>query len=590
MEQSKNTQNYLVFARKYRPMTFDDVLGQDHVTRALRNAIEMERVAHAYLFSGPRGVGKTTMARILAKALNCEKGPTASPCGKCSNCVEIAEGRSLDVLEIDGASNNKVENIRELNETVLFGAASSRYKIYIIDEVHMLTESAFNALLKTLEEPPPHVKFIFATTEAHEVIGTILSRCQRYDFRQIPADSIVASLRKICAAEGIDAEDGALFAIAVYARGGLRDAQSTLDQMAAFKRQKITYNDVVETLGLIHSGAVLDVCSAVVSGDVKTLLCASTSVFDLGKPPSQFINDLIEAARNLVTVKYGAGSKDYELLLGGRFREFKQIAESLSHEQLVGMIDILLDASSAIRHSPSTRAEMDAAFVKLGFLVKKNYRPKEHETTPLIEESGQVVTAPACGAEPVQVQAPSVNNSPEQKPERDEAGRADISAQAQACSAQEKTPDAEQDHSPLKEKLLKALPPQEIRLKAHLANASVARRSDGSYVILFGKEMAYHREEVTRAEVMTKIKEALKLLNPQEKQCEVFVEEGGASRPHDAPHSARQQASFSAAGQASFDKTKYISNPVVKALVETFDGEVESIKPKQLQARTGVSK
>jgi DNA polymerase-3 subunit gamma/tau len=226
--------SYQVFARKYRPQTFDDLVGQEPIVRTLRNAVEQNRLAHAYLFVGPRGIGKTSTARILAKALNCVHGPTTTPCGVCDNCREIAAGNSLDVLEIDGASNNGVEQVRELRDNVRYAPAKSRYKIYIIDEVHMLTSQAFNALLKTLEEPPEHVKFIFATTEPQKVLATILSRCQRFDLHRIPANLIAQHLQFIAGKEKITLEPAAAHAIARGADGGLRDAESMLDQLVAF--------------------------------------------------------------------------------------------------------------------------------------------------------------------------------------------------------------------------------------------------------------------------------------------------------------------------------------------------------------------
>jgi DNA polymerase-3 subunit gamma/tau len=244
--------SYTVFALKWRPKNFDEIIGQNHIVATLKNAILKNRLAHAYLFAGPRGVGKTSTARILAKALNCKVGPTAQPCLKCPSCNEIATGRSLDCIEIDGASNRGIDEIRVLRENVKFSPVGGKFKIYIIDEVHMLTQEAFNALLKTLEEPPEFVKFIFATTAPHKVIPTILSRCQRFDFRRIPALEISAQLERIASSEKVAVEEEVLFAIAKSSDGSLRDAESVLDQLISFSKEKISLKDVVSVLGLVE--------------------------------------------------------------------------------------------------------------------------------------------------------------------------------------------------------------------------------------------------------------------------------------------------------------------------------------------------
>ena len=264
--------SYQVIARKYRPQRFADVVGQEHVTQTLTNAIEQKRIAHAYLFCGPRGTGKTTIARIFAKCLNCEGGPKIDFSDKDPRCIEIAEGRSLDVLEIDGASNNGVEQVRELRETCKYAPANSPFKIYIIDEVHMLSTAAFNALLKTLEEPPAHVKFMFATTDPEKVLPTILSRCQRFDLRRIPAALIVKHLAHIAKLEKVKIDEPALYAIARGADGGMRDAESTLDQLISFCGDKIEEADVLSMFGLAAQSQILGLSQAVLAGEIQTAL------------------------------------------------------------------------------------------------------------------------------------------------------------------------------------------------------------------------------------------------------------------------------------------------------------------------------
>src|SRR6476659_3910508 len=264
--------SYQVIARKYRPQRFSDVVGQEHVTQTLAHAIEQNRIAHAYLFCGPRGTGKTTIARIFAKCLNCSGGPKADFDDNDPRCREIAEGRSLDVLEIDGASNRGIEEVRELRDTVKYAPASSKFKIYIIDEVHMLTKEAFNALLKTLEEPPAHVKFMFATTDPEKVLPTILSRCQRFDLRRIPAALIVKQLSEIAAKASVSISPEALHAIARGSDGGMRDAESTLDQLISFCGGKIEEADVLSMFGLAAQNQILELSRAVLAGEVDTAL------------------------------------------------------------------------------------------------------------------------------------------------------------------------------------------------------------------------------------------------------------------------------------------------------------------------------
>src|SRR6185437_16200530 len=298
-----NQVNYEVFARKYRPQTFDDLVGQTHVSRTLKNAVAQNRLAHAYLFVGPRGVGKTSTARILAKSLNCIKGPTITPCGVCDNCREIAGGNSLDVIEIDGASNNSVEDVRQLRENVRYAPAKGRYKIYLIDEVHMLSSAAFNALLKTLEEPPDHVKFIFATTEPQKVLATILSRCQRFDLHRIPANLIAQHLQFIAKKEKITLEPAAAHAIARGAEGGLRDAESMLDQLVAFCGETIAESDVLNVFGFTSEQIVSDLTGRILRGETPEAITLLDEQAAAGKEMMKLMSDLIAHLRDLLVFK-----------------------------------------------------------------------------------------------------------------------------------------------------------------------------------------------------------------------------------------------------------------------------------------------
>lgn len=295
--------SYQVIARKWRPGLFDEVVGQVHVTRTLRNAISSGRIAHAYLFSGPRGVGKTTAARILAKCLNCATGPTTTPCNECASCKGITGGSSVDVFEIDGASNNSVDNVREISESVRYVPSQGKYKVYIIDEVHMLSTAAFNALLKTLEEPPAHAIFIFATTEVHKIPATILSRCQRFDFKRIPLREIQARLVEIATREGVRFEDKALYLIAREADGSMRDSQSLLEQVLSFSGGELREADVAEALGLMGRSVLYELSEAIIGKDARACLNIVEKVYKFGYDFKRGCSDLLEHIRDLTILK-----------------------------------------------------------------------------------------------------------------------------------------------------------------------------------------------------------------------------------------------------------------------------------------------
>jgi DNA polymerase-3 subunit gamma/tau len=299
--------SYQVIARKYRPQRFRDVVGQEHVSQTLANAIEQNRIAHAYLFCGPRGTGKTTLARIFAKCLNCTGGPKVDFDDADPRCQEITEGRSLDVLEIDGASNNGVEQVRDLRETCKYAPASSKFKIYIIDEVHMLSTAAFNALLKTLEEPPAHVKFFFATTDPEKVLPTILSRCQRFDLRRIPVTLIVQHLAHIAKLEKVKIDEAALHAIARGADGGMRDAESALDQLISFCGEKIVEPDVLSMFGLTAQGQILSLAGAILKGESESVLREVNELSKHGKDLGRLLSDLLNHFRNLLIFQVSQG-------------------------------------------------------------------------------------------------------------------------------------------------------------------------------------------------------------------------------------------------------------------------------------------
>jgi len=356
--------SYQVIARKYRPQRFADVVGQEHVTQTLAHAIERNRIAHAYIFCGPRGTGKTTVARIFAKCLNCTDGPRVDFKDDDPRCIEITEGRSLDVLEIDGASNNGVEQVRELRESARFAPAASRFKIYIIDEVHMLSTSAFNALLKTLEEPPPHVKFMFATTDPEKVIPTILSRCQRFDLRRIPVRLIVSHLKSIAANEGVEIEEAALHAIARGADGGMRDAESALDQLISFCGQKIVESDVLAMFGLASQNQVMGLCGAILRGDVPGALKELDELCKHGKDLARLLSDALGHFRNLLIYKVSKGDLS---LLEASEAEIACLQEAASHTDtsaLTRIMEVLTDSEAQLRLAGSKKIFTEVALVR----------------------------------------------------------------------------------------------------------------------------------------------------------------------------------------------------------------------------------
>jgi len=355
--------SYEVFARKYRPQTFDDLVGQTHVSRTLKNAVAQNRLAHAYLFVGPRGVGKTSTARILAKSLNCINGPTITPCGVCDNCREIAGGNSLDVIEIDGASNNSVEDVRQLRENVRYAPAKGRYKIYLIDEVHMLSSAAFNALLKTLEEPPEHVKFIFATTEPQKVLATILSRCQRFDLHRIPVNLIAQHLQFIAKNEKITLQPAAAHAIARGAEGGLRDAESMLDQLVAFCGEKINESDVLNVFGFTSEQTVSDLTGRILRGETPEAIDLLHAQCEAGKDMMRLMADLIAYLRDLLVFKAKPDALNEDVDPEVQ-KSLAAHAELVSTDRQLELIDQFAAAESRMKWAPNKKLHFEVAIIK----------------------------------------------------------------------------------------------------------------------------------------------------------------------------------------------------------------------------------
>ncbi len=355
---------YEVLARKWRPLIFQDVVGQEHVTQTLMNAIKTDRMAHAYLFSGARGVGKTSVARILAKALNCPEIKEGNPCGKCHSCVEITKGSSVDVQEIDGASNRGIDEIRELRENIKYMPSSSRFRVYIIDEVHMLTLQAFNALLKTLEEPPPHVKFIFATTEPHKVPVTILSRCQRFDFKRIPAGLIKEQLVRITDKEGIEIGNQSLSIIAREAEGSMRDAESLLDQVVSYTGSKVQDKDIIDILGIIDRELLFETSRAIIEGSAESCIEIVERIYNYGYDIKEFYRALMDQFRNLIICIVAPEKDLLDLTIDDR-EELKVQAEKAGLERLQQSLNILITREEALRFTSHPRLVLETIMIKL---------------------------------------------------------------------------------------------------------------------------------------------------------------------------------------------------------------------------------
>jgi DNA polymerase III subunit gamma/tau len=554
--------SYLVLARKWRPQTFDEIVGQEHVAQTLTNAIRAGRVAHAFLFTGVRGVGKTTAARVLAKALNCVDGPTPTPCNVCVNCQEITAGNAVDVLEIDGASNTGVDDVREIIENVRYHPAKSRYKIYIIDEVHMLSTSAFNALLKTLEEPPPHVKFIFATTDAHKVPHTIHSRCQRYDFKRIPFQLITQRLAQIARSEEITVSAAALALIAREGEGSMRDAQSLFDQVIAFAGKTIRDEDVLGALGLADRKLLYGTAEAILDHDAAHALELLEQLHLYGYDMRRFARELLEHFRNLAVARLVPTADLLPTLPEEERTEVLRQAQKWGPEDLDRGFRLLLDAETEVGRVSYPKLVLEMTLIKLATLLPV---VPVSELLDRLDDLDRRLSGPqpATGS-PV----PSPERPPQ--PARHEAaGRPQRNV-----SVAEPPPDvaaSPQSSGRTWKEFLTFVGKEKITLLAYL-QSSAPVNCDGSQLVLTVPGGYYYDYLVQRGQTRQVEELASRFFG---RPMRVSVQSAEAAPPSTPAPSATSAALHEAA----------LENPVVRAAVEILGGEVQEVRARTRRER-----
>lgn len=542
---------YLVLARKWRPQNFADLIGQEHVGQTLANAIRSGRIHHAFLFTGARGVGKTSAARILAKALNCEQGLTDQPCNTCSSCLEITSGQGMDVLEIDGASNTGVDDIRELRENIRYLPSRSRFKIFIIDEVHMLSTNAFNALLKTLEEPPEHAKFIFATTEPHKIPVTILSRCQRFDFRKIPLQSVAQRLREISDAERLKITDQSLSLVARHGEGSMRDALSTLDQVIAFSGETVDNADVQALLGMVDRRLLLDTLDATIRRDSRRLLDIVRQVDQLGHSLRQFVSELVELFRGLIICKLVPEPGDLLDLGDEELKELGKLSEAASLEDLQRFITLLMKNQIDLANSPYPMLTLEMGLVKIANLAPTQEIGRLIQQLELLEKrfEGDAGGSP----EPVRKKPPG-GEPPPKKPEA-----------PVAVATDKKDWQGLVEHVRKSRPLLGSILEHGRPLNVKLPQLEIGYPR-GSFMLAQIQDQDSVRELEALAETYFQQKTTVKITILDDKQ-------------HDAPSSLAETRQAKETDRMRRLREDAMEHPALKSVLEIFGGDVRSVTP-----------
>ncbi len=554
--------SYLVLARKWRPQLFEEVIGQEHVTRTLTNAIRQNRIAHAYLFAGPRGVGKTTTARLLAKALNCEKGPAVKSCNHCSSCEEIARSSSLDVVEIDGASNRGIDEIRSLRENIKFAPSRDRFKIYIVDEVHMLTPEAFNALLKTLEEPPEHVKFIFATTAPHRVLPTILSRCQRFDFKRITVSDLIERLKLIVREEKLQVEEKAFFAIARGVEGSMRDALSLLDQLISFSEGKIRVEEVNAVLGMVDEETFFSLVEAMIAGNTLSGIKLIDTVISQGKDLRLFSTNLMEHFRNLMMCNVGGEAIALIDLPGESLERLQGQSRHFNLQEIEEAVNILSRTAEALKWTESGRIPLELAIIKLTKMKTAPSRdpeenPPEQNPAPAATRKAAPKGKPPEG-EPV-LASPVIEpeNSSVEKVEKEDGNTLSLE------TVKEKWP-----------RVLERIKEKKITAEAYLREGRPTKVSEKMLTVTFAADFKFHKESVERNDIRRVIEGVLRDILQHDLMLRPVLDRASSSGKKKAAASETQN------GEDELNKLLE-KEPMMKTALETFGARVVEVKAKE---------